>query len=346
MQDKQKISFTPIPTKWVGPVLINSEWTDKEQIQIPLATFEIPLWPSVNRGARVLTQSGGLNVTMTSEQMTRSIAFNLNSAVEAHEVATSLSSQFEELDAEIRKKSRFTRLKKITPHFLGNNLYLRLSFTTGDASGHNMSTQASEIIQKWLLKKHPQLRYGSISANMCTDKKASAINGLLGRGREMIAECVIPKRILTRYLRTTADRMVKLHICKNLNGSILAGSLRSANAHFANMLLAFYLATGQDAANIVEGSQGMTHLEARDEDLYFSVTIPNLIVGSVGNGKNNTAIIEHLEILGCRKQRNAGDNARRLAVIAAAAVACGELSLLAAQTNEGELVESHLRLER
>lgn len=33
----------------------------------------------------------------------------------------------------------------------------------------------------------------------------------------------------------------------------MAGGVQSANAHFANMLLAFYLATGQDAANIVEG---------------------------------------------------------------------------------------------
>ena len=35
------------------------------------------------------------------------------------------------------------------------------------------------------------------------------------------------------------------------------------------MLLAFYLATGQDAANIIEGSQGIVHAECADDDLYF-----------------------------------------------------------------------------
>ena len=45
---------------------------------------------------------------------------------------------------------------------------------------------------------------------------------------------------------------------------MLAGGIRSANAHFANMLLAFYLATGQDAANIIEGSQGIVHAEVRE----------------------------------------------------------------------------------
>ena len=59
-------------------------------------------------------------------------------------------------------------------------------------------------------------------------------------------------------------------IKKNLLGTLAAGGIRSANAHFANMLLGFYLATGQDAANIIEGSQGIVHAEVRNDDLYFS----------------------------------------------------------------------------
>jgi hydroxymethylglutaryl-CoA reductase (NADPH) len=50
--------------------------------------------------------------------------------------------------------------------------------------------------------------------------------------------------------------------------------------------------------------------------------------------------------LGCLEEREPGQNARRLAIIAACAVLCGELSLLAAQTNPGELMRSHLQLER
>ena len=46
------------------------------------------------------------------------------------------------------------------------------------------------------------------------------------------------------------------------------------------------------------------------------------------------------------EKREAGYNARRLAIIAASAVLCGELSLLSAQTNQGELMRSHLKLER
>ena len=137
-----------------------------------------------------------------------------------------------------------------------------------------------------------------------------------------------------------------LNLKTNLIGTLLAGGIRSANAHFANMLLAFYLATGQDAANIVEGSQGIVYTEVRDGDLYFSTTLPNIIVGSVGAGKNLEFVRANLDALGCYEKRASGGNARRLAAIAGACVLCGELSLLAAQTNPGELMQAHTRLER
>jgi len=122
--------------------------------------------------------------------------------------------------------------------------------------------------------------------------------------------------------------------------------VRTANAHFANILLGLYLATGQDAANIIEGSQGFVHAEVRDDELYFSVSIPNIIVGTVGNGKTLDFVRENLNALGCLDERAPGGNARRLALITAATVLCGELSLLSAQTNQGELMEAHLRIER
>lgn len=142
-----------------------------------------------------------------------------------------------------------------------------------------MVTLAAERLMDHILSVEPGLRYGSISGNYCTDKKTSAVNGILGRGKNVVTEALIPRELVTKRLRTTAERMATLNTRKNLLGSLVAGSLRSANAHYANMLLAFYLATGQDAANIVEGSQGITRAEDRDGDLYFSCTLPHLIVG-------------------------------------------------------------------
>ena len=162
----------------------------------------------------------------------------------------------------------------------------------------------------------------------------------------MVAEAQISRNLCRRYLKTTPEKIVNLNIKKNLIGSIVAGGLHSANAHFANILLALYLATGQDAANIIEGSQGIVHAEVLDDNLSFSTTLPNVIVGTVGNGKDLQFVRENLARLGCFEARKPGENARRLAAITGATVLCGELSLMAALTNSGELMETHTNLER
>ena len=91
----------------------------------------------------------------------------------------------------------------------------------------------------------------------------------------------------------------------------------------ANMLLGFYLATGQDAANIVEGSQAITFAEVRDGALYFSVTLPNLIMGTVGNGKELVFVKENLKKMGLSGGKEVGKQAQQLAGLCAASVLCG-----------------------
>ena len=70
-------------------------------------------------------------------------------------------------------------------------------------------------------------------------------------------------------------------------------------------------------------------------------------VGGVGNGKGLDFVQRNLAQLGCTATDvEPGVNARRLAAIAGATALCGELSLLAAQTNPGELMAAHLKFER
>lgn len=335
-----------IPMQVVGPVRIISAEVNDEEVPLPLATFETPLWPSTNRGARVCTKAGGIRATVIDERMTRSILVEADSAADVHQVYLDIQNHKTTLQEIISKTSRFAKLIDINAQVVGSLLYLRFELLTGDASGHNMVTLASDHMLEWILKKYPVLRYVSISGNYCSDKKVSAVNGILGRGKNVIAEVTISRLLCQRYLKTTPEKIIDLNIKKNLLGNIIAGGLRTANAHFANMLLGFYLATGQDAANIIEGSQGIVFAEMRGDELYFSVTLPNLIVGAIGNGKTLDFVRQNLKMLGCMENREPGANARRLAVIAASAVLCGELSLLAAQTNQGELMRSHLKLER
>lgn len=338
-------SFASIPMQTIGPLRLTGDVDD--EIMVPLATYETPLWPSVNRGARVCSAAGGIQVTLLNEQMTRSFAVQADDAQAARRICQSIEARLTEASEVVAATSRFARLKSLDTRIVGRLIYLRLAINSGDASGHNMVTQSAEHLQNWVLTQWPELSYVTISGNYCTDKKVSAVNSIEGRGKSVIAECTLPAKLVARYLKTTPQRLVDLHIRKNLIGSILAGSLMSANAHAANMLLAFYLATGQDAANIVEGSQAIDHAEVlEDGSLYFSVSLPNLIVGTVGNGKGLDFVTDNLALMGCTPNKDAGSSARRLAMICAAVVLCGELSLLAAQTNPGELMQSHRKLER
>jgi len=338
-------SATPIPTQYVGPIRLNYQG-NTEEVSLPLATYEQPLWPSVNRGARLTVHAGGLNAVVLDDRMTRSIVLEAVDATTAASCQLRIREQYAVWETAAATTSRFARLLDIHSQQVGGLLFLRLAFYTGDASGHNMATKAAEAVMVAMLHAFPELAHVSLSGNLCCDKKNSAVNGLLGRGKHVVLDATLPRKLVSRFLKTTPEAIVALNIKKNLIGSILSGGVRTANAHYANMLLAFYLATGQDAANIVEGSQGITHAEARDGNLYFSVTLPNIIVGTVGNGKGLPVVMEHLRTIGCLEERAPGENARRLAVLAGATVWCGELSLLAALTRPGELVDAHMRLER
>ncbi|MFE2998487.1 hydroxymethylglutaryl-CoA reductase [Nocardia sp. NPDC059246] len=335
-----------VPLRWVGPIKITGNVVD-EPIEVPLATYESPLWPSVARGAKITRRCDrGVVCTLVDERMTRSVLLEADDAGAALSAVRRLGDSMGEMRRIVADCSRYAELLDVRHQIAGNLLFVRFEFATGDASGHNMATLAADALLAYLVRVFPGLRYESVSGNFCTDKKASAVNGILGRGKNVVTELLIPRAVVANDLHTTARRVAALNVRKNLIGTSLAGGIRSANAHYANMLLAVYLATGQDAANIVEGSQGITHAEDRDGDLYFSCTLPNIIVGTVGNGKGLDFAVANLARLGCGADRATGANARRLAVVTAAAVLCGELSLLAAQTNAGELMRTHLNFER
>jgi hydroxymethylglutaryl-CoA reductase (NADPH) len=343
-----KTVSTNIPTQWIGPLhfkTMSGFQASIETIEVtaPLATYETTLFHSVNRGAKITRLTQNLTTTLLSDHMTRSILLEAPNAYEASQLSQKLEQQVSRFQEEVvSKQSHYAKLKKIDIKQVSQLLYIRFAFETGDASGHNMTTFASDAIADLILKEHPEFKYISVSGNYCIDKKTSAVNSILGRGKSVIAEVTISRDLLKDVLRTTPEKMVELNIKKNMIGSIAAGSLMSSNAHFANMLLAFYLATGQDAANIVEGSQGITYCEVKDDALYFSVTLPNIIVGMVGHGKDTLDAHDHLKQL---KDQGIKD-ASMLAQLCAGIVLCGELSLLAALTNPHELTSSHQRIER
>jgi hydroxymethylglutaryl-CoA reductase (NADPH) len=103
-----------------------------------------------------------------------------------------------------------------------------------------------------------------------------------------------------------------------------------------------FIATGQDAANVVESSAAAIYAEVMPNgDYYYSITIPSLIVATYGGGTGLATQRECLELLGCY---GAGKVAK-FAEIVAATVLCGEMSLGGAIASE-EWVDAHDRYGR
>ena len=121
----------------------------------------------------------------------------------------------------------------------------------------------------------------------------------------------------------------------------MSGSL-GVQGHYANGLAALYLATGQDVACVAESAVGVTRFELRDDGaLYAAVTLPNIVVGTVGGGTALPTQAAALNILGL----NGEGKARALTEVAAALCLAGELSIIGALA-AGHFTRAHASLAR
>ncbi len=339
------IGAVQIPMGISGPLRVKGDFADGD-FYVPLCTSEGALVASVNRGCSAITQSGGTRSKVVRDQITRAPVFVVKSVTQASELANWVEDNFSRLTEIALKADPHCHLTRIDPYIVGNNVFLRFSFFTGDAMGMNMATIACDEFRKLIEHENTGVKCIALSGNMCVDKKASALNLIQGRGKTVVSEAIIKRQIINEVLKTSPESIFEVNYRKNCIGSALSGSY-GFNAHFANIVAAIFLATGQDAAQIVESSMGITTVEVDDSgDLYISVTLPSLEVGTVGGGTRLPAQGEALDILGCRGGGSPpGSNAKKFAEIIAASVLAGELSLLSALAAQ-HLAEAHIRLGR
>jgi hydroxymethylglutaryl-CoA reductase (NADPH) len=333
------IGTVQIPVGIAGPLEVYGEHA-KGDYYIPLATSEGALVASVNRGCSVIKSAGGVTARIIDDKMTRAPVIKTESITEALKIKNWIKEHFEDLKKAAEQTTRHGKLVKIDPVVVvGKYVYPRFVYTTGDSMGMNMVTIATETALK-ILTEETSGHVISLSGNLDVDKKPAAINMIEGRGKTISAEISIPRDIIEKKLKTTPEAIVEVNIAKNLVGSAIAGSM-GFNAHYANMIGAIFLATGQDEAHIVEGSLGITVAEVTNGDLYFSVTLPDVPIATFGGGTRLETAHECLDILGVYGAGNVG----KFAEIVSGTVLAGELSLLGALA-AGHLARAHKDLGR
>ncbi|USZ67314.1 hydroxymethylglutaryl-CoA reductase (NADPH) [Halorussus salilacus] len=322
------VGAAQIPMGVAGPVEVAGGAADGEYY-LPLATTEGALVASVNRGLSVITGTGGADARVTKSGMTRAPVFRVSGVAEAEEVVSWVGDHADDLREAAESTTSHGELLEVSPYVVGDSVFLRFVYDTKDAMGMNMATIATREAAE-LVEDETPASLVALSGNLCTDKKPAAINAVEGRGRSVTADVEVPRETVEERLHTTPEAIEEANTRKNLVGSAKAGSL-GFNAHAANVVAAAFLATGQDAAQVVEGSNAITTIEAREDCLYASVSLASLEVGTVGGGTKLSTQSEALDVLGLRGGGDpAGSNADALAEIIAVGALAGELSLLAA----------------
>ncbi len=329
------IGSVHIPLGVAGPLIVN-----KREYFIPLATTEGALVASISRGAKAVSLSLGVTSIDEFVGITRAPVFRVGSLNQADKAKKWILKNFKLLNSIAKKTSKHLSLLKVDFALSGKNLFVKFFFNTDEAMGMNMATIATELIVKEVVEKN-DLECVSLAGNFDIDKKPAWLNFIQGRGRKVWAEAIIKKEIVESVLKTTPEKITDVVLRKSTTGSILSGSL-GFNAHFANIIAAVYLATGQDLAHITEGSLGITSAEVLENgDLYFSVFLPAVAVGTVGGGTRLPTQREALEILNLTEKSKVSEFSR----VIGASVLAGELSLTASLA-EGTLACAHEKLGR
>ena len=329
------IGWTKVPLGQAGPLLVNNKSYD-----LPLATTEGALVASINRGCKAMRLSGGIKVIVKNVGATRGPVFSVSGIAEGKKLIDWVKDNFKLAQKAAEATSQHLKLLDFTSAMAGRQVWLRFRFNTDEAMGMNMVTIATQKIAE-LIEEKLKIKCLALSGNYCVDKKASWLNFVSGRGKKVWAEAILKSTVVREVLKTTPEKIIEVVKSKQWLGSIMSGSM-GANGHFANIAAALFLATGQDLAHVVEASLGVTTAElttgSDPAGLYFSIYLPDLMVGVVGGGTRLPTQQKALKMLG-------NPSALELAAIIGGAVLAGELSLTAALAS-GDLAKAHQKLGR
>lgn len=328
-----------VPLGFAGPLRVKGEYANGEYL-IPLATSEGSLVASYSRGMKLLNLAGGVTCTVVADAMQRAPVFAFDSAREARDFRDWLDAHLGEIRAVAEGTSRVAKLIYLDTYLASRFAYVRFNFSTGDAAGQNMVSKATAAACLWIVANRTDIRRWYLESNFATDKKPSAVNMMRGRGKRVTAEALVPRALLTELMRVEPEQLLTHGAIANV-GAFMAGAGNNG-LHAANGITAMFIACGQDVANVAEGAAGLVYADlTREGDLYMSITLPSLIVGTYGGGAGLPTQRECLEILGCFGR----DKARKFAEIVAGVVLAGELSLASAISSL-EWVDAHERLGR
>lgn len=334
------IGAVKTPVGLAGPLRVNGNCARGDYF-IPLATTEAALVASYHRGAQLVTAAGGCRVALIEEGVGRSPGFVFASLDDALAFVAWVQRQHEGFARAAATTTRHGKLSSVETTIAGNHVFVTFMFSTGDAAGQNMATLAAQAICDYIMAECPvrPLSY-AIEANYSRDKRQTARAFSSVRGRKVTAEITLPTELVRQRLRVTPQQMAD-YVRMATVAAIMNGSV-GIHGQIGNAMAALFLACGQDIASVVEASVGVSRAEVTPNgDLYATITLPNLIVGTVGGGTRLPSQRACLDILNLPAEHSS----QAFAEVCAAICLAGELSLVGALCS-GDFTRAHRVLGR
>jgi len=336
------IGTVKYPVGSVGPLRVNGEHAKRDYV-VPLATHEGALLASYDRGAKAITQAGGVNVRIKSRGMVRAPVFvfkNIVDAAEFRKFAVAPETK-EKIRQVVQQTISHCTVTFVRIFMTDRKVHISIGIDSDDASGMNIVTYAGDVVMDWMKQNyHSTIPEMYIEGGFNAGKRVSVMHTLLGKGHAVVADVIIPKEIVKKTLHTTPYRLQRFQKMHSRTNEFIGGI--SCTAHVANGLAAFYLASGQDPACVAESQAAVTHFDIHlkdgstdlnDCDLYASMTLNSLMLATVGGGTQLPAFKAARSMMGVK-------SANELAEICAGVALGGEMSFYAAMES-AEFTKAH-----
>lgn len=330
------IGVTQIPIGIAGPLLVNGQHASGEFF-VPLATTEGVLVTAYSIGMRIVGSAGGVTTRAYDHGVHITPCFFTENLANAESLKQCVENDFQTIKSVAESTTRHGKLLSLRCHFFDRMLGITFYYDTGDAMGLNMINVATEEACKFIARKYGYRFF--IRSNFSADKKIS-IHSLASQfGKSVFVEAIIPRSTLLK-LKITPEmlyQMWKVSTTSSLRAETIGSTTQAANA-----IAAMFLACGQDLAELNISTIVYDGCDINENgDLYFSVMIPSLVIGTVGGGTGVGTNKECLEILGCYGT----GKVLKLAEIIGATVLCGEIITLGSVVNHS-FVSGHQKMGR
>ena len=336
------VGSVEVPVGVAGPLLLSGRAV-RGMCYLPLATTEGALVSSATRGALALTASGGVRAEVLERRMTRAPLFAFRDFAPAAAFCAWLAGEVPAMRERTRDVSRHAELLDVQTVRLGPNVVVRLAFRTGDAAGQNMTTACAWHLCRWIagrLRDRPDLAPEAcyVESNASLDKKIGAAAGG-GRGLRVVASATLRDDVCRRVLKVPAARLLWAYQ-RSMEAALQAGMV-GHNVNAANVVAGAFIATGQDVACVHESSVAQLVVQECPAGVQASLTLPSLVIGTVGGGTHLPRQQDLLDLAGC-----AGEGkVERLGEIIAGFCLALDLSTLAAVVG-GQFASAHERMGR